>query len=255
MHRATVRVYQELTRFLSSSTEGPEIEHEFIGEPSVKDVIETYGIPHAEVDLVLINGSPVSFDARVRDGDRVAAYPVFESLDISRTSLVRAEPLRVTQFVLDCHLGKLARLLRMMGFDTAYERYFTDPEIVEISRKEHRIILTRDVGLLKRRAVTHGYWVRNTDPTEQAVEVLRRFDLARQVHPLARCMECNGRIEAVEKAHIAHRLEPGTRTYYDQFYRCTSCDRLYWRGSHFEKLREQIDGIVEASRWTERGSS
>lgn len=255
MHRATLRVYQELNRFLDESHAGGEIEHEFIGEPSVKDVIETYGVPHAEVDLVLINGNPVSFDEHVRDGDRIAAYPVFESLDISHTSRVRAKPLRVTRFVLDCHLGKLARLLRMMGLDTAYERYYTDPEIVEISRKEHRIILTRDLGLLKRRAVTHGYYVRSTDPTEQAKEVLRRFDLARQVKSLGRCMECNGHIEPVEKERIAHRLEPATRRHFRHFYRCRSCDRLYWRGSHFATLMQQIDTIVRESQWTARESS
>jgi hypothetical protein len=240
MNVATVRFYQELNRFLQEGQSGA-LEYRFAGSPSVKDVIEAFGVPHTEVDLVLINNESVSFDARVGDGDRVAVYPMFESLDISRTSHVRGSPLRVTRFVLDVHLGKLARLLRLLGLDALYETYYTDPEIVEISLRDERVILTRDQGMLKRRAVTHGYWVRSTDPMEQVVEIVNRFDLRAQIRPFRRCMACNGVIDPVDKRQIEHTLEEGTKKHFDRFFQCRRCGRVYWRGSHYENLLGKLE--------------
>jgi uncharacterized protein with PIN domain len=215
-----------------------------MGQPSVKDAIEALGVPHPEVDLILVNGASVGFDHRLRHGDRIAVYPVFESLDISPLIRLRAKPLRATAFILDVHLGKLARLLRMLGFDTLYRRDYEDSEIVRISVQAHRIILTRDRGLLKRGAVTHGYWIRSTEPIVQAREVVRRFDLSAQVKPLSRCIPCNGIIEKVDKEAVIAQLPPGTAAWYDTFYRCPDCGQLYWPGSHYDRMQETIAHIL-----------
>lgn len=246
MNEAVIRLYEELNRFVSGG--GAEDRREyplrFIGTPGVKDLIESLGVPHTEVDLILVNGDSVGFDHRVQDGDRIAVYPVFESLDIGPASRVRSTPLREPRFILDVHLGTLARLLRMLGFDTLYDNGWDDPEIVRRGVAEHRIILTRDGGLLKRRDVTHGYLVRSQKPTEQAAEVLRRFDLAGRIAPFLRCTACNGIIEGVPREAVEAKLEPGTRAAFDEFFRCRECGRIYWKGSHYEAMQEKIDRIL-----------
>lgn len=246
MNEARIRLYEELNRFTSrgEGSEDREYRTQFIGNPGVKDLIESLGVPHTEVDMILVDGESVGFDYRVQDGDRIAVYPVFESFDVGDVSRVRATPLREPRFILDVHLGKLARLLRMLGFDTLYDNSWDDPEIVERGLAENRIILTRDAGILKRRDVTHGYLVRSDDPLEQAAEVLRRFDLARRIEPFRRCMACNGLIESVSREEVEEELLPGTREHYSEFYRCRSCGRVYWRGSHYEAMREKIETLL-----------
>ena len=248
MARATLRFYQELNEFLPRDKRGQELSVPLIGTPSVKDVIESYGVPHTEVDLVLVNNESVDFSYRVHPGDRVAVYPVFESFDVSEASRVRAAPLRNPRFILDVHLGTLARLLRLMGFDTLYRNDYDDADIVDIALDSGRIILTRDQGLLMRRRVTHGYWLRSQDPIEQAAEVLRRFDLAGLVQPLIRCPRCNGRIRETTKELVWEKLPPKTRDHYDTFYRCEGCGQVYWRGSHWRGIQEKIDNILRNTR-------
>lgn len=211
----------------------------------MKDVIEALGVPHTEVDLVLINGNSAGFETPLEDGDHVAVYPVFESLDISSLTRVRQRPLRQTRFILDVHLGKLARLLRLLGFDARYSNTYHDPEIVAIARREHRIILTRDITMLKRRAVTHGYWVRATNPISQAREVLQRFDLRGQVQPFTRCLRCNGRLHPVDRKEILSRIPPHVAAHHNDFLICETCHHLYWRGSHLRRLQAQIDQILQ----------
>ncbi len=242
---ATFRFYAELNDFLPRERRQRPFRHRFRGSPAVKDVIEALGVPHTEVDLILINGSSSNFETPLDDGDYVAVYPVFESLDISSLTQVRQHPLRQTRFILDVHLGRLARLLRLLGFDTRYCNTYTDPEIVAIARREHRIILTRDTNLLKRRTVTHGYWVRATDPIDQAREVLQRFDLREQVLPFSRCLRCNGRLQPVDKEEILSRLPPHVAAHHDEFLICEGCHRVYWRGSHLRRLQAQIDRILQ----------
>jgi hypothetical protein len=244
MNEATIRLYEELNRFVSVENERREYRASFIGNPGVKDLIESLGVPHTEVDLVLVNGESVGFDYRVRDGDRIAVYPVFESLDVGPTSRVRVSPLREPRFILDVHLGKLARLLRMLGFDTLYDNAWDDPEIVRRGLAEQRIILTRDGGILKRREVTHGYLVRSDAPEEQAAEIVRRFDLGAQIEPFRRCMACNGLIDPVSPDEVRDELLPGTRERYREFYRCRHCGRIYWKGSHYDAMRRKIDELL-----------
>ncbi len=240
---AIFRFYAELNDFLPRDQRQRDIAYAFNGRPSVKDAVEALGIPHPEVDLILVHGVSVGFDHSLAPGDRVAVYPVFEGLDITPIIRLRERPLREPAFVADCHLGKLARRLRMLGFDVLYRRDFEDLEIIRISVREHRIILTRDRAMLKHSAVTHGYWVRSTVAAEQVGEVLKRFDLWRRVRPFSRCTACNGDIVPVLKAEVEAELAPLTRRCYEAFYRCTSCGRIYWEGSHFRRMRAWVDQL------------
>ena len=177
---ANFRFYEELNDFLPPENHKQSIAYRFGGQPAIKDPIEVLGVPHSEVDLILVNGESMGFDYKLQDGDRVAVYPVFESFDISPLQRLRPKPLRNTAFMVDANLGKLARRLRMLGFDAAYDNQLDDGEIVDIAAREKRIVLTRDRKLLFRKAVTHGYWIRSDDVDTQLKEVLQRLDLYNQ---------------------------------------------------------------------------
>lgn len=251
-HLAELRIYAELKDFLGRDQADGRVAYRFSGRPAVKDAVEALGIPHTEVDLLLVNGEPAGFGRRLTDGDRVAVYPVFEGLDISPVNRLRPRPLRRTRFVLDVHLGKLARLLRLLGFDARYENDADDHRIRGLAAAEGRVILTRDRGLLKHGGVTHGYCVRSPDPREQAAEVLRRFDLRRDAAPFSRCPACNGAVSPVEKAEVAQLLPERTRRCFHRYTRCADCGRVYWEGSHHRVLaglvRDLLEGAGRVSR-------
>ena len=175
--RAQFRFYAELNDFLLPERRFQAFQHPLAASDTVKHVIESLGVPHTEVDLILVNGQSVSFSHQLQEGDRVSIYPMFESLDIRPILRLRPEPLRNIRFVVDSNLGGLARHLRMLGFDSLYRNNFAGDEIARISSSEKRVLLTRDAELLKGRGITHGYYVRTTVPVEQVAEVLRRFDL------------------------------------------------------------------------------
>jgi uncharacterized protein len=238
-----IRFYEELNDFLPTDRKGRAFFHPFFGKPTVKELIEGIGVPHTEIDLILINGESVPFDHHVQHNDRVAVYPRFESLDISTVTHLRSTPLRSVRFITDVHLGKLARYLRMLGFDTLYENDFSDEEIIERALREMRIILTRDLGILKNKRVTHGYFLRHTHPLQQLKEVLRRFDLQEKIAPFSRCLACNGELLSVEKKDIEASLLPETKRYYATFFQCPRCKRIYWEGSHHDRMKKIIASL------------
>ena len=244
MNHATFRFYEELNDFLPEDQQKRDSIYSFKGKPSIKDVIEAHNVPHTEVDLILANGKSVGFGYHLKDGDRIAVYPIFESFNISPMVKLRERPLRDPKFVLDVHLGKLARLMRLMGFDTYYRNDLDDPEIVQISTGQKRVVLTRDKKLLHARAITHGCWLRSVHAEEQLREVIRRFNLENHIDPFKRCQSCNGPMKKVEKADILDQLEPLTRKHYDEFYQCSDCRKIYWQGSHFEDLKGVIEKLV-----------
>lgn len=241
----TVRAYAELNDFLEADSRGRAVRRPVQSHQTVKDVLEATGIPHTEIDLILVNGDPVSFEHRPAVGDRIAVYPMFEALDIGSTARLRPEPLRHPRFVVDVNLGRLARLLRVLGFDVWWSSDADDQTLADISLDQQRILLTRDRGLLKRRTITHGLFVHSQHPEEQTIEVLRRLDLRRQTKPFTRCVRCNGQLAAVAKDEVIDQLEPLTRRYYDEFSRCPECGRIYWAGSHFDKLSRLVDRLLE----------
>jgi uncharacterized protein len=244
MSRACFRFYAELNDFLPAERRQTEFTHSFEARTSVKDMIESLGVPHTEVELILANGTPVDFAYVVNDGDRISVYPVFESIDAMPVLRLRPQPLREPRFVLDAHLGKLSGYLRLLGFDTLYRNDYDDAELARVSASEGRTLLTRDRGLLKRSLVTHGYYVRETDPLQQVVEVLRRFDLRRLIAPFHRCTHCNGLLQPASKEALGDRLPPGTRETYDEFHVCEQCGQIYWKGSHYQRL---LDFIAQVS--------
>ncbi len=240
-----IRFYEELNDFLPSGKTKvafPQILH--TGQ-TVKDIAESNGVPHTAIDLVLVNGDSVDFDFQPNNGDYISVYPVFESFDISGVTHLRPGPLRVTKFVADVHLGRLARILRMLGFDTLYENDYSDEMIVQLSTSGKRIILTHDLGILKTGKVTHGYWVRSQIPDKQAEEVISYFHLQKKINPLTRCLDCNENIKKVEKQGIISELEPNTKKYFKEFYQCSGCGKVYWKGSHYSKMIKKIKTLTE----------
>jgi uncharacterized protein with PIN domain len=234
---ATFRFYEELNDFLPEALRKRDLEVEVDRARSVKDAIESVGVPHPEVDLILVDGTSVDFAHVLRGGERVAVYPMFERLDIAPLVRLRPRPLRDPRFVADAHLGKLARHLRMAGFDVLWDAAWDDAEIVRRAVPGRRTLLTRDRGLLKRREVDRGYFVRAIESEAQLAEVLRALQLEPLVAPFTRCRVCNSPLEEAAKESVLDRLPPKVRSHYDRFKRCPGCERVYWEGTHYERLR------------------
>lgn len=241
---ASFRFYAELNDHLAPGQQYRTIEKGFVVPASVKDMIESWGVPHTEVELILVNGESSDFSRLVRDGDRVAVYPVFESLDITPELRVRQRALREPRFVLDVHLGRLAGYLRMLGFDADYRNHAHDVELVRIAVEQKRILLTRDRGLLKHSAVTHGYWLRATESRRQAAEVVGRFDLARLFRPFTRCMACNEMLGPASPAAVRDRVPPRVAALHEEFFECPGCRRVYWHGTHYQRMRQWIKELA-----------
>jgi len=241
---AEFRFYEELNDFLPKEKRKKPFSYHFRYNQNVKDAIEALGVPHAEVDLILVNSISQDFSYLLQNGDFISVYPVFESIDITHVTRLRSKPLREPKFILDVHLGKLCKYLRLLGFDTFYRNNLNDDEIVKISVFENRIILTRDIGILKNGKVSHGYWVRSQYPEQQLNEVIRRFDLKSQLQPFLRCISCNGLIEPVDKSMIENQLNENTRRFFSDFYQCLSCGKIFWEGSHFENMKKFVDVLL-----------
>lgn len=241
MAQAVFRFYAGLNDFLPPEWRQVAFAYPLARRAAIKDAIEALGVPHPEVAFILVNGEPVGFDHIVRDGERIAVYPVFQSLEISDRLRASPRPPADLRFVLDAHLGRLARYLRLCGFDTLYANDFRDGELAAISAREDRVLLTRDIPLLKRRLITHGHYLRSDHAERQLAEVLHRFQLHDRVAPFRRCARCNARLRDADKTEVAARLEPLTRRYYDTFRVCTGCGQVYWYGSHARRIERLIE--------------
>jgi uncharacterized protein with PIN domain len=241
MLQATFRFFGELNYFLPNNKKNISFIHHFKNRASVKDMIESLGVPHPEVHAILVEREAVDFTYLVQDGDRLEVYP-------ATTDIISLLPLQpplppIPRFILDVHLGKLASYLRLLGFDSLYGQNCQDEELAQISAGEQRILLTRDQRLLMRSIVTYGYYVRATQPDRQVREILKRFNLFNTVRPFQRCMGCNGILSPIEKQAIIHLLPPRTKREFDDFYRCTNCGKIYWQGSHYQKLQQFVTEI------------
>jgi uncharacterized protein len=244
MVTAIFRFYEELNDFLPPERRKQEFTSTCARAATTKHMIEALGVPHTEVELVLVNGESVGFDRILEEGDRVAVYPKFEALDITPLLRVRERPLRVTRFVADAHLGGLAHLLRMAGFDTLYDNYFADPEIERIAAADGRIVLTRDRELLKRRTITHGCYVRALKSAQQFQEIFERLDLAGSARPFTLCLHCNAPLSAIAKAEVEDRVPPGVFERYSRYSTCVLCRRVYWEGSHWRRMTALLGEVM-----------
>ena len=241
------RFYEELNDFIAPARRHRNFTLACPAASTVKHAIEAIGVPHTEIELILIDGISVGFGERLRSGNHVAIYPKFESLDISPLLRLRNHPLRVTRFVADAHLGGLARLLRMAGFDTIYDNHFADAEIERIADSDRRIVLSRDRELLKRRSISRGCYIHALKPDAQLAEIIARLDLAGSLSPLSRCLECNVPLEAVAKAQVIERIPPSVRERHQRFSTCGACRRIFWEGSHWQRMRERLARAVAAA--------
>ena len=242
---ATFRFYEELNDFLAPAHRKQDFPVECARDASVKHAIEALGVPHTEIELLLVNGVSVGFEHRLRDGDRVAVYPMFEALDVQPLLRLREHPLRVTRFVADAHLGGLARLLRMAGFDMLYDNRLHDDAIERLAHEQHRIVLTRDRALLMRREITHGCYVHALEPEQQLREIVVRLDLTRSARPFTLCLACNAPLHAVDKEAVHDRLPPRIRERFERFSTCDVCRRVYWEGSHWQRMSALLVRALE----------
>ncbi len=248
MKQCWFRFYASLNDFLPAERKHVEFVYEFELSSSLKDAIEGLGVPHTEIDLVLVNGVPSPLTHLVRDADHISVYPWFCSVQPEAAHRLRPGLLAGARFVCDTHLGRLAAYLRMLGFDATYRNDFPDDQIACLSATEQRVLLTRDRGLLKRRTVVRGYFVRASNPREQLQEIVERYDLLDQIRLFTRCMKCNAPLQPVRKEEVLERLPPRTRQYHDEFRFCPGCGKIYWQGSHYRRMRRLIDTVIASKR-------
>jgi len=239
----TVRLdfHGDLTFFLGRKARVEIIERNLSEKTSVKDVVESCGVPHPEVDLILVDGRPVNFGYALERDTDIDVYPVRFTCTYSEKDRLQVRCIK--RFVADGHLGKLARNLRLLGFDVAYDHQAQDRQLLGVMESENRALLTRDRRLLMHAMVKAGYCPRSQNADEQTIEVIRRFDLFDSIAPFTRCLRCNAPLQKVAKADVIEKLEPLTKIYYEQFRRCTGCGQIYWAGSHFSKLQKRLDEI------------
>jgi len=239
--KVRLRFHGDLNVFLGSKAGDAVIERRLVEKTSIKDIIESCGIPHPEVDLILVDKQTAGFDQTLANDAKVQVFPV-ENCGTFHTEK-RLQAVGISRFVLDGHLGGLTRNLRLFGFDVAYDQNADDRQLLEVMARDNRALLTRDRRLLMHAIVQHGYYPRSQNADEQTVEVIRRFNLSELIAPFTRCLRCNAPLEEAAKAEIIDKLEPLTKIYYEQFRRCPGCGQIYWAGSHFEKLQKRIEKI------------
>jgi uncharacterized protein with PIN domain len=225
--------FDRLNDFLSRDQREQMIRIDFRGRQSIKHLAESLGVPHPEIGPVQVNGQEQTLNTITEDGDHVEVHPIPNGCPI--------EP----RFVLDNHLGRLTAYLRMLGFDCLYHQDYGDEELAEIAQREERILLSRDRRLLMRKFVVYGYCLRSLASLEQLTEVIQRFDLAKRIVPFHRCLRCNQPLESVAKEAVLDRLEPLTKQYFDEFQICPACQQIYWKGSHYERMKRLIEQLAE----------
>jgi hypothetical protein len=245
--RATFCFQGELNFFLPQHQQNANFIYQFKERPSIKDAIESLGVPHPEVNSIVVNGKAVDFSYLMKDEDRIIVYPISVDPKIIPTIPLQPPLPTIPRFILDVHLGKLASSLRMLGFDTLYRNDYEDAQIAFVAFQDKRIVLTRDKGVLMRNLVTHGYYIRETDPDKQIVEVLKRFNLSNLVKPFRRCIRCNGVLTPVAKEAIADQLPQRTKQQIDEFRRCNSCRQIYWQGAHYERMEKFVRQVLSKS--------
>lgn len=248
MPKATFRFYEELNDFLPKQRRKADFQAGFEEKRSIKDMIEAIGVPHTEIDLILVNGKSVDFGYFLQDGDRVSVYPVFESVNVENVTRLRQIPLRKTRFVADINLGDIVKYMRALGYDVHFDPSLSNREIIKISKKENRIILTKSRQLLKFKEVTHGIFVRPGTLEQQIRRIIDYLDIRHRIMPFSRCLCCNGLLRSISKEIIADRIPPKTREFCDEYVHCESCDKIYWKGTHYLKMLKVLDRILDRSK-------
>jgi len=209
---------------------------------SVKDLIESVGIPHTELGQILVNGKSVDFSFVIQEQCQIDVYP-FKILNHSAGDFILKKKFR---FLCDVHLGTLTKRLRLLGLDTAYNQNWHDKKLAEVSIKERRYLLTRDRQLLMRKRVSTGLYVRNTNSEKQVFEVVNRLNLKFKCKPFTRCLVCNGILRPIKNIETVFEktekiIPPKVKQWCREYALCKTCDKVYWKGSHFKKLKKMVD--------------
>lgn len=223
----------------------PAIRYPVDRRASVKDVIEALGIPHTEVGTLIVNRQEIDFHHLLEPGDQLVAEPLIPPVDVTRPTRLRPRLSAAVRFLVDHNVARLAPKLRMAGFDTLFDPAWHDEELAAVAEGEGRILLSRDLQLLKRKNVLYGHLVRETMPARQLGEILHFYGLKEQLAPFGRCLRCNTMLTAVAKDDILHRLEPLTKKYYHSFQLCPGCGRIYWAGSHHDQMVLLMTALVD----------
>ena len=245
MPKGIFRFYEELNDFLPKHRRKITFEAEFKGKRSIKDMIEALGVPHTEIDLILVDGNSVDFNYILQDEDRVSVYPVFESLNITNVTQLRKIPLRRNKFIADINLGDIVKYMRVLGLDLYYDPLLSTREIIEISKRENRVILTKSRKLLKFKDVSHGIFIRSGTTTAQIRRIIDCLDIKDNIKPFSRCLRCNTLLNIVLKEKILDRIPPKTKEFCDEYVQCQSCDKIYWKGTHFINMKKVVRQILD----------
>lgn len=235
MATAKFRFHGELETFLARERRGIAFDYACARAATLKHAIESLGVPHTEAGRLTVNGHPATQARIVREGDVIEIFP-HDAGD--------ADMHQAPDFVADAHLGGLARMLRMLGFDTLYDNAMQDREIIDLAARERRIVLTRDRELLKCREVLRGRFVLAKKPEAQLREVAARYGLERHMRPFTLCLHCNLRLEMIEKKVAMEYVPERIAEHYAEFARCPGCRRVYWQGSHWERMREMLSASL-----------
>jgi len=238
----------DLDDFVQQKQDCGGVHYPLVRRASIKNIIESLGVPHTEIGAIRIDGEAVDFNFIPGETLKCHIHGIQTPFDVTVPSILRPRPLAKIRFLVDVNVGKLAPLLRMSGIDASYAPHTSDKEISIMAEEDGRIILSRDLGLLKRRRVEFGRYIRSVYPYDQLAEVFSFFGLAGQYRPFSRCLRCNRRLIPVQKGAIRSRLEPKTWKYYDRFNICPGCSRIYWQGSHLDEMKKRLRNLSVINR-------
>ncbi len=244
MYRVSLYFYSALNNYLSFDKRNKEFEITYKSRRSVKDLIESVGVPHTEVDVILVNDKSVDFSYILKDGDRVSVYPLGEPIDMNNIKHLKT-PFLKFKFVVDVHLGKLAKYLRLLGLDTIYEKNLKQDELIRKALEEERILITRNRNLLKKKNISYAILINSTCPEKQVEELFDRYDLSKHCKPFSRCMDCNTALEPIAKDEVLDRIPPKVKERCQDFVICWNCDKIFWKGTHFENMSEFIKSYLK----------
>ena len=236
--------HNDLQMLLSRTQAGRVLKYVLKRRASLKDIIESQGIPHTEVGQIFLQDTEVGFDFIPEGGEVIDVLPFTDAASVFASTLLRPRPARLSKFMADINVKKLARNLRMLGLDTTLVPEMRLADIGYLATSQQRILITRNRELLKCNSVVHGHLLRSENHIIQLEEVVKRYQLKPYITPFTRCINCNGELRPVTKQAVYYRLEPLTRKYFDSFKLCADCEKIYWQGSHHEQMRQLVERVL-----------
>ncbi|MFC1744959.1 Mut7-C RNAse domain-containing protein [Candidatus Riflebacteria bacterium] len=244
---AILRFYGELNYFLPDSVWHRPFYYSFYENPTFSDLMDSFKIPPEKIGLLLLDGEVVELSCPLKEGSRATFYPRFQNIDISEEISASKKPVVSPRFILPLNLGKLTKYLRMLGFDSICEPDFIPGKVDVLAMQEGRVLLSRSKKFAARKLYAECYVVKSEQPAIQVREVVNRFNLMPLVKYFQRCLKCNSPLKVMEKSEIYSRLLPYIRKNFNLFFICPGCDRVYWMGTHYKKMKEKIETILHTT--------